>query len=132
MELRALIIDDSPAMRQFIRRSLSLSGLAFTECVEANNGQEALDLLRQSSIDVILCDVNMPQMDGEQLLEHIERDAQLRSIPVLVISADATAPRVQRMLGLGAQGYLLKPFSPELLRDELKRLLPSRLTNGAA
>ena len=111
-------------MRQFICRSLSLSGLAFTECAEASNGKEALELLHKQPVDLILCDVNMPQMDGEQLLEHIEQNPQLRSIPVLIVSADATAPRVQRMLGLGAQGYLLKPFSPELLRSEIKRVLP--------
>ena len=124
MALRALVIDDSPVMRQFICRSLSLSGLAFTACVEASNGKEALELLRSAQVDVILCDVNMPQMDGEQLLEHIQQDTLLRSIPILVVSSDATAPRVQRMLGLGAQGYLLKPFSPELLRSEIRRVLP--------
>jgi two-component system chemotaxis response regulator CheY len=124
LDLRALVIDDSPVMRQFICRSLSLSGLAFTQCAEASDGKEALELLRSRTVDVILCDVNMPHMDGEQLLEHIEQDPQLRSIPILVVSADATAPRVQRMLGLGAQGYLLKPFSPELLRSELRRVLP--------
>ncbi len=124
MNLRALVIDDSAVMRQFICRSLNLSGLAFTECAQAGNGKEALALLRERQVDVILCDVNMPQMDGEQLLEQIERDPQLRSIPILVVSADATAPRVERMLGLGAQGYLLKPFSPELLRSELIRVLP--------
>ena len=124
MDLRALVIDDSPVMRQFICRSLSLSGLAFTQCVEASNGEEALALLRSETIDLILCDVNMPQMDGEQLLEHIAQDPDLRSIPILVVSADATAPRVERMLGLGAQGYLLKPFSPELLRSEIRRVLP--------
>jgi len=124
LDLRALVIDDSPIMRQFICRSLNLSGLAITECAEASNGKEALELLRKRKVDVILCDVNMPQMDGEELLEHIEQDPELRSIPVLVISSDATAPRVQRMLGLGAQGYLLKPFSPELLRSEVARVLP--------
>ncbi len=111
-------------MRQFICRTLKLSGLDFSDCVEASNGQEALDLLRQRTVDVILCDVNMPQMDGEQLLKFIDRDSALRSIPVIVISADATAHRVQRMLDLGAQGYLLKPFSPERLRSELQRVLP--------
>ena len=125
MPLRALVIDDSPAMRQFICRALSLSGLPFEACTEAGNGQEALDLLRQQSVDVILCDINMPQMDGEQLLETMGQDPQLASIPVLVVSADATAHRVERMLTLGAQGYLLKPFSPELLRAELKRVLPA-------
>ncbi len=124
MDLSALIIDDSPVMRQFICRSLNLSGLPFTGCLEASNGKEALEVLRERHIDIILCDVNMPHMDGEQLLEQIEQDPQLRSIPILVVSSDATAPRVQRMLGLGAQGYLLKPFSPELLRSEVLRVLP--------
>lgn len=124
MELRALVIDDSPVMRQVICRSLRLSGLAFSECVEASNGEQALELLHQQPVDVILCDINMPQMDGEQLLEKIEKDPKLSSIPVLIVTADATAPRVQRMLGLGAQGYLLKPFSPERLRSEIRRILP--------
>lgn len=125
MNLRALVIDDSPIMRQFICRSLHLSGLAFSECIEASNGKEALERLREHSVDVILCDVNMPHMDGEQLLESIEQNAQLRSIPLLVVSSDATAHRVERMLSLGARGYLLKPFSPELLRAELLRVLDS-------
>lgn len=124
MDFRALVIDDSPVMRQFICRSLSLSGLSFSECAEASNGEEALAVLRERKVDVILCDVNMPRMDGEQLLGRIENDPQLRSIPILVVSSDATAPRVQRMLSLGAQGYLLKPFSPELLRTEIVRILP--------
>lgn len=122
MNLRALVIDDSPIMRQFICRTLKLSGLEF-ECLEANNGEKALQLLALGTVDVILCDVNMPQMDGEQLLKRIEQDPQLRSIPVIVVSADATAHRVQRMLDLGARGYLLKPFSPERLRAELQRVL---------
>lgn len=124
MQRRALVIDDSPVMRQFICRSLSLSGLGFTECAEASNGRQALELLCRQPVDVILCDINMPEMDGEQLLEQIERDPALRSIPVLIVSSDATAPRMQRMLSLGAQGYLLKPFSAELLTAELKRVLP--------
>lgn len=110
-------------MRQFICRTLSLSGLAFAQCREASNGREALQLLREQLVDVILCDVNMPEMDGEELMKLLKQDAVLSSIPLLVVSADATAPRLQRMLELGAQGYLLKPFSPELLVSELKRVL---------
>lgn len=124
LDLRALVIDDSPIMRQFICRTLKLSGLDFTDCFQAGNGQEALDQLHKEAVDVILCDVNMPEMDGEQLLRRIEQDVRLRSIPIIVVSADATAHRVQRMLDLGARGYLLKPFSPERLRSELLRVIP--------
>ena len=123
MAIRVLVVDDSPVMRQFVCRSLRLAGVGVTECNEAGNGKEALDWLRQHSADVILCDVNMPQMDGEELIERIKQDPLLHLIPILVVSADATVPRQQRILALGVQGYLLKPFSAELLPSELKRVL---------
>jgi two-component system chemotaxis response regulator CheY len=114
-------------MRQFICRSLRLSGLAIEECREASNGWEAFEVIRERPIDIILCDVNMPQMGGEELLNKIEQDPQLRLIPIVIISADATASRLQRMLDLGAQGYLLKPFLPELLVSTIKQILPCSL-----
>jgi two-component system chemotaxis response regulator CheY len=118
-------------MRQFICRSLRLSGLAIKECREASNGREALVVMHEHPINVILCDINMPQMDGEELLNRIEQDPQLRLIPTIVISADATAPRLQRMLDLGAQAYLIKPFLPELLVSTIKQVLSPRLLESA-
>jgi two-component system chemotaxis response regulator CheY len=123
MKLRVLIVDDSPAMRHFIRRTMTLSGIEFSTCLEAANGAEALAQLRLEPVDIILTDINMPAMSGEELLEHIEADEVLRKIPALVISTDATKLRVKRMLSLGAQGYIAKPFSPETLRGEIERVL---------
>ncbi|MEP6537092.1 MAG: response regulator [Bryobacteraceae bacterium] len=123
MSLRIMIVDDSPAMRAFIGRIIQLSGLDVQSCVEAGNGKEALSLLRQQVVDIVLSDINMPEMDGEQLLQELSGDVALQGVPVVVVSTDSTDLRRQRMLDLGARGYVRKPFAPETLRNELEKAL---------
>lgn len=123
MAYNVLIVDDSPAMRRFIRRVLELTGLETGKCLEANNGQEALDLLRTEWVDIVLTDINMPLMDGEQLLRELKADATLHTIPVLVLSTDRSESRVKQMMSLGAGGYVGKPFLPGDLGDEMTKLL---------
>ena len=123
MPLRVLIVDDSPAMRAFIRRVVQLSGLEVAAYFQAGEGREALRLLAGEKVDVILTDINMPGMDGGQFVAHLQADRLLQAIPVVVVSTDATAGRMQQMLALGASGYVTKPFSPEVLRQELDRVL---------
>ena len=126
MAYSVLIVDDSPVMRSFIRRVMVLSGFELGDCFEASNGVEALAELREHGVDVILTDINMPQMNGEELLRELEAQGVLRSVPAVVISTDATKDRILRMLALGAEGYMSKPFSPETLREELERVLGGR------
>jgi len=126
MPYSVLIVDDSPVMRTFIRRVMRLSGFEVGECWEASNGEEALAELREHRVDVILTDINMPKMNGEELLKRLEQEGTLRKVPALVISTDATKNRILRMLSLGAEGYMTKPFSPESLREELERILGDR------
>ena len=123
MAYNVLIVDDSPAMRSFVRRVLELSGLTIGRCLEAGDGREALELLRKEWVDVVLTDLNMPTMDGEQFVRQLEEDEGLRSIPVVVVSTDRTEHRVRQLLTLGAKGYVTKPFLPETLREELERAL---------
>lgn len=123
MAYRVLIVDDSAAMRAFVRRVMQLSGIELAECFEAANGEEALFLLSTQWVDAILTDINMPGVDGEEFLRRLSRDEMLCSIPVTVISTDATENRKSRMFSLGARGYLAKPFRPEELRTELERTL---------
>lgn len=126
MAYSVLIVDDSPVMRSFIRRVLGLSGFEVGECVEAGNGEEALVQLSAHHVDVILTDINMPGMNGEELLRRLGADGTLKTTPAVVISTDATNERIVRMIELGAQGYMSKPFTPESLRDELERVLGAR------
>ena len=123
MSYRVLIVDDSPAMRAFVRRVIELSGFDLAACFEAGNGQEALARLRADWVDAILTDINMPIMDGEDLLRELAGDEMLCAIPALVISTDATEKRIGRLLALGAKGYITKPFRPEDLRQGLEQIL---------
>ena len=123
MSFNVLIVDDSPAMRSFVRRVLEYSGFDIGECAQAGNGEEALALLQRQWMDVILTDLNMPKMDGLEFLRRLSRDPVLRTVPVLVVSTDRTDRRVQQMFGLGAKGYVKKPFAAETLREELESVL---------
>ena len=123
MAYRVLIVDDSPAMRAFVRRVMEMSGFDVSACLEAGDGREALDRLRSERVDAILTDINMPGMDGEELLAELSRDEMFCSIPALVISTDSTRHRIARLLSLGARGYITKPFRPEDLRAGLERIL---------
>jgi two-component system chemotaxis response regulator CheY len=123
MAFSVMIVDDSPAMRAFVRRVLHLSGFPVEEYLLAGNGKEALELLQSRTADIILTDINMPTMDGEQFVRRLEADECLRAIPVVVVSTDASETRIREMLALGARGYVKKPFAPEALRDELERVL---------
>jgi two-component system chemotaxis response regulator CheY len=123
MAYRLLIVDDSPAMRSFIRRVIDLSGFELAGCWEASNGIEALQVLETEWVDAILSDINMPGMDGEEFLRHLSTHELLRAIPVIVISTDGTDQRIERMLALGARGYVIKPFRPEVLREALEKTL---------
>jgi two-component system chemotaxis response regulator CheY len=123
MAYRVLIVDDSPAMRSFVRRVMELSGFDVSNCFEAGDGEEALKLLGSEWVDAILTDINMPRMDGEEFLKRLSADEVLRSIPAIVISTDATHTRIDRLNSLGARGYITKPFVPEELREVLERTL---------
>jgi two-component system, chemotaxis family, chemotaxis protein CheY len=123
MAFRVLIVDDSPAMRRFIARVLDVSGFPVSDIHEAADGRQALDVLEREWVDVILTDINMPGMNGAEMLEKMSQNELMRQIPVLVVSTDATVHRIVQMRQLGARGYLSKPFSPEELRAELEQVV---------
>jgi two-component system chemotaxis response regulator CheY len=123
MAFRVLIADDSPGMRLVIRRVIQMSGFAVDLYVEAADGAQALSALGRQEVDVVLTDINMPNMNGEQFIVALRADPKLKTLPVVVVSTDATRHRIARMLELGAQGYITKPFQPETLREELERVI---------
>ena len=123
-----MIVDDSPVMRSFVKRTLLAAGLSVKTCLEAANGRDALDKLRAFAstgrIDLILTDINMPELDGEGLLKELKRDQALASIPVVVVSTDSTDQRVGDLMKLGAHDYVRKPFPPERLSAVLSGIFP--------
>lgn len=123
MPFNLLIVDDSPAMRRVVRRVIDLSGFSIGKFLEAGDGVEALTVLRSEWVDLIVTDINMPNMNGEELLLAVREDAMLSEIPVLVVSTDQSAARIDDMMAHGANGYISKPFMPGVLCEQMTRLL---------
>jgi two-component system chemotaxis response regulator CheY len=123
MAFNILIVDDSPAMRRVVRRIVAICGVDVGTCWEAGNGLEALDALRSQWVDLVMTDINMPDMNGEELLREIREDSMLAAIPVLVISTDRSDARARQMIALGANGYISKPFLPSALSQAMYGLL---------
>jgi len=118
-----LIVEDSAAMRSMIDSILGdLAGEEFV-ITEAQNGFEALKLLPRVQFDLILTDINMPDINGLELLAFLKSNPRYREIPTVVITTEGKAEDRQRGLALGADEYLIKPFSPESLVASIKRLL---------
>jgi two-component system chemotaxis response regulator CheY len=109
-------------MRQVIGRIVAAAGLNY-DCLFAGSAREALDLLRHSTVALILTDMNMPEMNGEEFVGILRQDAVLREIPVVVLSTDSTRARMGRMAAAGVHGYLAKPFTPEDFRKVVGQAL---------
>lgn len=122
MAFRLLVVDDSPAMRLAIRRTMDISGLP-VQCILAEHGKAALSILEKNQIDLMLVDLNMPELSGDDLIRCLAQGPEQKRIPFLIMSADATAPRIQEMFDLGAIAYLPKPFSFATLRTEMSKAL---------
>jgi two-component system chemotaxis response regulator CheY len=123
MSFNVLIVDDSNAMRAVIKRIIAMSGFKMDECREAGNGKEALETLSHAWVDVIISDINMPEMNGLELLERLKKDELYKTIPVIIISTEGSAERMQEAFAQGARGFIRKPFLPEDLRKTLYEVI---------
>ena len=119
MTFNMLIVDDSYSMRSVIRKIIALSGFKMDQCYEAQNGREALEILAKQWVDVIISDINMPEMNGIDFLKHLKQDNLFKDIPVIFVTTEGSKERMQEAIDAGAGGFLKKPFLPEELRTLL-------------
>jgi two-component system chemotaxis response regulator CheY len=117
--LDVLIVDDSAAIRKILQRVLRQTDLNIGEIAEAGDGTEAVEILKNRTFDLILSDINMPQMDGLQLLARIRDMSHLKNVPVIMITTEGGQGRVMEAVQLGATGYLRKPFTAEQIKEKL-------------
>ena len=124
---RILVVEDSVSMRSFVRSALESDSRSSTnlDVVEASSGFEALRLLPRGPYDLVITDINMPDINGLELISFIRRSELHKETPVLIISTQSSERDRARGLSLGANGYLTKPFSPEDLQSEVWRFLRS-------
>lgn len=123
MAYTVLLVDDSETIREAMVRAFAMSRLPMDEILRAANGIEALGVLRERWVDIVLTDINMPTMGGEELVRAMKADTELSDIPVAVLSSDGSKARMDRLRGMGVVGYLRKPCRPETIRDLLHDVL---------
>jgi two-component system, chemotaxis family, chemotaxis protein CheY len=129
MAYNVLIVDDSTPMRVVIKKVVKASGFNAGHFFEASNGREALKILNAEWLDLVLTDYNMPDMDGLELLEEMQKDATFKSIPVMIITTEGSRQRVEEFLEKGALEYIKKPFTPDEIKQKLNYIMGDT-TNG--
>jgi two-component system, chemotaxis family, chemotaxis protein CheY len=122
MAINLLVVDDSGVMRAMILKTMRMAGLELAEIHEAANGQEGLDLLEKHWIDLAVVDINMPVMNGEEMIDRMNENPEMCAIPVVVISTEGSKARIESLQHKGAT-FIHKPFSAETIRDTVKHLL---------
>ena len=128
MDSDVLVVDDSAAIRKILTRVLRQTGMAIQTIHEAGDGQEALALLALHRVDLVLSDINMPKMDGLQLLASLKASPQWRHIPVVMITTEGGETKVAEAVRLGAAGYVRKPFTADQIKEKLVGILEPAAT----
>ena len=128
-ETRFLIVDDFSTMRRIVRGLLKESGYDHAE--EAEDGAVALNMLKTGRFDFVVTDINMPVLDGFGLLNAVKADANLKHLPVLMVTAEARKEDIVRAAREGAAGYIVKPFTKATLEEKVQKILQKKLAAAA-
>ena len=125
-KIRALIVDDSSVMRKIVERSLRQAGIDMDKVVEAGNGAEALAALQSNVVDLILCDINMPVMDGLEFIKQLPTVENAKGVPVVMITTEGSEAHVVQALACGARGYIRKPFTADQVKEHVIPILAGK------
>lgn len=123
MAYNILVVDDSATVRAVLAKSLAAAGIPVEELHQAVNGREALEVLSENWVDLVLTDINMPEMDGMELVRRMSEDGLLKTVPVVVISTEGSEARVEELKEWGIKGYIRKPFTPEQIKEMVENVL---------
>ena len=123
MAYNVLIVDDSLPMRGIIKKIIKASGFNVQQFFEASNGIEALTILNQERLDLVLTDYNMPEMDGLELLDEMKQNEIFKSVPVVMITTEGSKQRLAEFLENRAADYIKKPFAPEEIKQKLNHIM---------
>jgi len=118
-----MIVDDSATMRKIIMRTVRMSGLQFDKIEEAGNGVEALEKLGANPVDVMLCDINMPEMGGMEVVKKVRALPSCAKTKIVMVSTETSDDIVNGVMADGANGFITKPFTPEKFQEKLSPLM---------
>ena len=123
LNMNVLIVDDFATMRRILKNIMKQIG--FSNIVEAENGKNALKLLKSDPIDLVLCDWNMPEMAGIDLLNAVRGDDQLKTMPFVMVTAEAQKENILEAVKAGVSSYIVKPFTAETVEEKLNKVFSS-------
>jgi len=136
MAYNILIVDDSQTMRAVLTKTLGMAGLEIGTVFEAENGREALSLLEKEWVDIVFADINMPVMNGVEMVKEMQKLGYMESTPVIIISTEGSKTRLDTLREMGVRGFLRKPVSPELFKSVVDGVLigggPEDASGGGA
>ena len=127
--LNILVVDDFSTMRRIIKNLLH--DLGYASVAEADDGNTALPLLKSGNFDFLITDWNMPGMGGLELLKLVRADSRLAKLPVLLLTAEAKREQIVEAVQAGVSGYVVKPFTAEILKQKLEKILQTRAAAAA-
>ncbi len=123
MAINILVVDDSIVTRMMIARTLRLAKIPIASLYEAENGRIGLSQMLINSIDIVIADLNMPVMTGFEMIDQMNKDEQLKNIPIIVVSTEGSVTRIEKLEKMGVSAYIKKPFTPEGIRDAISNVL---------
>jgi len=120
MSKSLMIVDDSATMRKIIMRTIRMSGLEFDTTEEAGNGAEAIVKLTENPVDIVLCDVNMPEMGGLEMDKKVRQELPTcNETKIIMVSTESSQELIDGVISDGANGYITKPFTPERFQEKI-------------
>ena len=122
MSLNVLVVDDSMVGRAMVIKSLKLAGIDLGDIHQAGDGQQGLNVLEDHWVDLIFADINMPVMNGEEMIGHIRANPAYSDVPIIVISTEGSQTRIERLAAKDAR-FIHKPFTPEAVRDVIREVI---------
>jgi two-component system, chemotaxis family, chemotaxis protein CheY len=123
MAFTVLIVDDSSSMRAVIKKTIKVSGFNVGQFLTAEDGQDAMKVLSAKWVDLVLTDINMPNMNGIELIKKMKEDEILKAIPVVIVTTEGSEKVKKQSMDLGASALIKKPFRPEDIRNALNRIM---------
>ncbi len=118
-----LVVDDSSVVRSVIGKTIGLAGIETENIFYAENGEVALDIIKNNWLDIIFADINMPVMNGIEMINKMAEDGLMNEVPVVVISTEGSQTRIDQLKEKGIQGYIRKPFSPEKIKEVFDKII---------
>jgi two-component system chemotaxis response regulator CheY len=123
MSISILIVDDSATMRGFIKRTLQATRIPLGEIWEASNGREGLEQMKANWMDLVLADLNMPDMTGVEMIDRMNLDPMLSALPVIVVSSEGDQAVLHALSQKGVREFIRKPFQPQMLQEVIEKVL---------